>query len=55
MVTSHDAFGYLADRYGLEQVAISLSPDEEPSTRRLAEVAEFAQEHGVTTCSSRSW
>jgi zinc transport system substrate-binding protein len=49
MVTSHDAFGYLADRYGLEQVAISLSPDEEPSTRRLAEVAEFAQEHGVTT------
>ena len=49
MVTSHDAFGYLADRYGLEQVAISLSPEEEPSTRRLAEVAEFAEERGVTT------
>ena len=50
MVTSHDAFGYLADRYGLEQVAISgLSPEEEPSTRRLAEVAEFARERGVTT------
>jgi len=50
MVTSHDAFGYLADRYGLEQVAISgLSPEEEPSTRRLAEVAEFARQQEVTT------
>jgi zinc transport system substrate-binding protein len=50
MVTSHDAFGYLADRYGLEQVAISgLSPEDEPSPRRLAEVARFAQEREVTT------
>ena len=50
MVTSHDAFGYLADRYGLEQVAISgLSPEDEPSSRRLAEVAELAEERGVTT------
>ena len=50
LVTSHDAFGYLADRYGLEQVAISgLSPEDEPSPRRLAEVAQFAQERGVTT------
>jgi zinc transport system substrate-binding protein len=50
MVTSHDAFGYLADRYGLDQVAISgLSPEDEPSPRRLAEVARFAQERGVTT------
>jgi zinc transport system substrate-binding protein len=50
MVTSHDAFGYLADRYDLDQVAISgLSPEDEPSPRRLAEVARFAQERGVTT------
>jgi len=50
MVTSHDAFGYLADRYGLEQVAISgLSPEDEPSPRRLAEVARFAEEREVTT------
>jgi zinc transport system substrate-binding protein len=50
MVTSHDAFGYLADRYGLDQVAISgLSPEDEPSPRRLAEVARYAQEQGVTT------
>ena len=50
LVTSHDAFGYLADRYGLEQVSISgLSPEDEPSPRRLAEVAQFAQEREVTT------
>lgn len=50
LVTSHDAFGYLADRYGLEQVAIGgLSPEDEPSVRRLAEVAQIAKERQVTT------
>jgi len=50
MVTSHAAFGYLAQRYGLTQVGISgLSPDEEPSPGRLAEVAEFVTKHDVST------
>jgi len=50
IVTSHTAFGYLAERYGLTQVGISgLSPDEEPSPARLAEVTEFVQDHDVTT------
>ncbi len=50
IVTTHNAFGYLAARYGLEQVAISgLSPDDEPSPQKLAEVQSFAQSHGVTT------
>jgi zinc transport system substrate-binding protein len=49
-VTSHDAFGYLADRYQLHQIAISgLNPDEEPSAQRLAEVTDLARERGVTT------
>ena len=49
-VTSHEAFGYLADRYDLEQVGISgLSPDAEPSPARLAEVQEVVQTEGVTT------
>jgi len=49
-VTSHEAFGYLADRYHLEQVGISgLSPDAEPSPARLAEVQEVVQVEGVTT------
>ncbi|MCD0446110.1 zinc ABC transporter substrate-binding protein [Glycomyces sp. A-F 0318] len=50
VVTSHAAFGYLADRYGLHQVAISgLSPDQEPDTQRMAEVAEYIETNGVTT------
>jgi zinc transport system substrate-binding protein len=49
-VTSHDAFGYLADRYQLSQIAISgLNPDEEPSAQRLAEVSDLARARGVTT------
>jgi zinc transport system substrate-binding protein len=50
IVTSHAAFGYLADRYGLAQVAISgLSPDQEPDTQRMAEVAEYVEAEGITT------
>ncbi len=50
IVTSHDAFGYLADAYGLEQVAVAgLSPEDEASPQRLAEVATQAEEDGVTT------
>jgi zinc transport system substrate-binding protein len=50
IVTSHAAFGYLADRYGLSQIAISgLSPDQEPDTQRMAEVAEYVQTNSVTT------
>ena len=50
IVTSHDAFGYLADAYDLEQVAITgLSPEAEASPGRLAEVAAQAEAAGVTT------
>jgi zinc transport system substrate-binding protein len=50
IVTTHDAFGYLARRYGLEQLAISgLSPDTEPDPRRLAELADTVRSRGVTT------
>jgi zinc transport system substrate-binding protein len=50
LVTSHDAFGYLAERYGLEQVPITrISPEAEPSPRDLERVARLARERGVTT------
>lgn len=50
IVTSHNAFGYLAAAYGLEQVAITgLTPEEEPTSGRLAEVAAYAKQNGVTT------
>ncbi|MBM7490271.1 zinc transport system substrate-binding protein [Micromonospora luteifusca] len=50
IVTSHAAFGYLADRYQLDQVGITgLSPDVEPSPQRLAHAIEEAKEHKATT------
>lgn len=49
-VTQHAAFGYLALEYGLTQVPISgLSPSEEPSASRIAELKEFVQETGIQT------
>jgi zinc transport system substrate-binding protein len=50
LVTGHDAFGYLGDRYGLEVVGISgLSPSAEPSPAAQAEISELVRERGVTT------
>ena len=42
LVTSHAAFGYLAQRYGLTQRGITgLRPEDEPSPGALAEIADF--------------
>lgn len=49
-ITTHAAFGYLAQRYGLTQVPIAgLSPDAEPSPDRVAEIHKIAQDTGITT------
>jgi zinc transport system substrate-binding protein len=50
IVTSHEAFGYLADRYGLEQIPITgISPEAEPSPRELERVIAEVREHHATT------
>jgi len=50
LVTSHEAFGYLATRYGLRQEGVAgLSPDAEPDPARLGELAQLARDQGVTT------
>jgi zinc transport system substrate-binding protein len=50
IVTTHEAFGYLAERYGLEQVGISgIDPESEPSPERIAEVTEFVRSNDVRT------
>ena len=50
IVTSHDAFGYLANAYGFEQHGIAgLSPDTEPSPARLVEISEMVIAEGITT------
>lgn len=45
---SHAAFGYLADTYGLEQVAVAgLNSQSEPSQKELASLVEYAKTHDV--------
>ncbi|WP_432098572.1 zinc ABC transporter substrate-binding protein [Streptomyces sp. WAC 04229] len=48
--TNHAAFGYLAERYGLTQEAISgVDPESEPSPARIKELQTEAKADGVTT------
>lgn len=50
MVTAHEAFGYLANRYDLHQVGISgISTETEPSPRQLADLVAHVREAGVDT------
>lgn len=50
IVTSHAAFAYLADRYGLEQVAFAgVAPEAEPSPRDLEALVDEVRERGATT------
>ncbi len=50
LVTSHTAFGYLAERYDLEQEGITgLTPESEPSAQQLADVIAFVEQHEVST------
>ncbi len=48
VVVSHNAFRYMAKEYGFETLAIAgLSPDQEPSPKRIAEVATLAKQIGI--------
>ncbi|MEU6541085.1 metal ABC transporter substrate-binding protein [Streptomyces sp. NPDC047000] len=49
-ITTHAAFGYLAERYGLTEEAISgLDPESEPSAARIKELEKLAKADGVST------
>jgi zinc transport system substrate-binding protein len=50
IVTSHEAFGYLAGRYGLKQVAITgIEPEAEVTPKQLADVIRVVRRTGATT------
>lgn len=50
LVVSHEAFGYLAQRYNFTQLGISgLSPEVEPSPAKVAEVTDFVTKNNVKT------
>ncbi len=49
-ITTHSAFGYLAERYGLHEESIAgLDPESEPSGARMRELREIAEADGVNT------
>lgn len=49
-ITSHTAFGYLAERYDLRQVGITgVDPETEPSPSRLLELEQVVEDEGVST------
>ncbi|OBZ08127.1 metal ABC transporter solute-binding protein, Zn/Mn family [Bacillus sp. FJAT-26390] len=48
IVTSHQAFGYLARDYGLKQISImGLSPDAEPRAQDLLDIAKYVKANNV--------
>ncbi|WP_041289287.1 metal ABC transporter substrate-binding protein [Kribbella flavida] len=49
-VTSHEAFAYLAKRYGLQMVGIAgFTPDAEPAPQRIKEVQDIVRKQQITT------
>lgn len=49
-VTTHSAFSYLADRYGLHEEAVNgIDPEAGPSAARLKELHKITEEDGVDT------
>ncbi|MEE1774335.1 metal ABC transporter substrate-binding protein [Streptomyces sp. JV185] len=49
-ITTHSAFGYLAERYGLAQEGIAgVDPEAEPSPARISEIHTIAEKNKVTT------
>lgn len=51
IVTSHEAFGYLARDYGLTQFGIADVADNEPSADRITQVIDFIKRNNVHTIS----
>ena len=50
IIVSHDAFGYLAKQFGFTVIPIAgFSPQEQPSAKRLGELATLAKQKGITT------
>lgn len=50
LVTSHAAFGYLAQRVGMEQIPIAgISPGQEPEAATLSAISDFVKRNKIST------
>ncbi len=50
IVVAHAAYGYMCDRYGLNQIAINgIEPNQEPTAQALEDIIEAVEEYNITT------
>ena len=50
VIVNHDAFGYLADDYGIKQYSITgMSPDEQPSAKQITQLIKIAKKENIHT------
>ena len=50
IIVNHNAFSYIADKYGFEVEALSgLSPESEPSPKNMVKLIEYIKEYNVST------
>ena len=48
VIVNHKAFGYLADRYGFEQISVAgFAPESEPSPKTIQSVIDEAKKHNL--------
>ncbi|MBF0779942.1 MULTISPECIES: metal ABC transporter solute-binding protein, Zn/Mn family [unclassified Granulicatella] len=47
-VTQHEAFGYIAERYNLEQITVTGLQNQEPSAQAIAQVIDEIKEHQLS-------
>jgi zinc transport system substrate-binding protein len=48
IVVAHEAFGYLCQEYGLEQIAVEgLTADSEPDAARMREIVDLCREYDI--------
>lgn len=47
LVVAHEAYGYLCDAYGFNQISVESVQGEEPSPKRMAEIITYMQENNI--------
>ena len=50
ILVAHAAYGYMCDRYGLNQIAVNgVEPDQEPTAQAIESIIKAVEDYGITT------
>lgn len=48
IIVSHDAYGYLCEKYNLNQVSVTgINPNQEPSLSKIGQISDFAKKNNI--------